>query len=283
MTFYVATGGDDAAAGTEAAPWATLAHAFDVVARGDRVLVGAGTYAGATLSRHGVVVRAAGDAVIAGHLVVVGNGNRVIGMKVVGTDSQFDDRGARNRFIDCVATGSTVSGFRCRGRRGSLVRCVSTDHFSAATEGKDEDGFIFDDEALFYTVDRCEAYDNADDGFDTWGARHTVFIECVANRNGFSELGTGDGFKAGRGIGYQAFGTYLRCEARDNKRRGFNTNGGGGNTFTECLAEGNPTSFRSYDAELNLGVRLNRFIRNVAVDGALSLEGTVVRVGNSFD
>src|SRR5947209_722151 len=45
-TYFVATGGSDAAAGTGAAPWATLQHAADSVRAGDTVLVRAGNYAG---------------------------------------------------------------------------------------------------------------------------------------------------------------------------------------------------------------------------------------------
>lgn len=43
--YFVATNGDDAAAGTEAAPWATLTHAQAMVSPGDTVYVHGGTYA----------------------------------------------------------------------------------------------------------------------------------------------------------------------------------------------------------------------------------------------
>jgi hypothetical protein len=43
-TFYVAQDGDDANAGTEAAPWASLQHAADTLEPGDTVLVKEGTY-----------------------------------------------------------------------------------------------------------------------------------------------------------------------------------------------------------------------------------------------
>lgn len=42
--YYVATDGDDGAAGTFAAPWATLQHAIDVIEAGDTVYVRGGTY-----------------------------------------------------------------------------------------------------------------------------------------------------------------------------------------------------------------------------------------------
>ena len=45
QTFYVATTGSDANAGTLQAPWRTVQHAFDVLQPGQRALVRAGTYA----------------------------------------------------------------------------------------------------------------------------------------------------------------------------------------------------------------------------------------------
>ena len=42
--YTVAPGGDDAAAGTRGAPWRTLAHACDVAAPGDTVVLRAGVY-----------------------------------------------------------------------------------------------------------------------------------------------------------------------------------------------------------------------------------------------
>src|SRR4051812_36677235 len=43
--YYVAPTGNDDAAGTQAAPWATIAHAQTVVAAGDTVYFRGGTYA----------------------------------------------------------------------------------------------------------------------------------------------------------------------------------------------------------------------------------------------
>lgn len=51
--FYVAPGGNNAAAGTSATPWATLQHAADVVGPGDRVVVRAGNYQGFYLDTSG--------------------------------------------------------------------------------------------------------------------------------------------------------------------------------------------------------------------------------------
>jgi hypothetical protein len=52
-TFYVATTGSDAAAGSAAAPWRTLQHAADAVRAGDLVVVRPGRYAGFNLETSG--------------------------------------------------------------------------------------------------------------------------------------------------------------------------------------------------------------------------------------
>jgi parallel beta-helix repeat protein len=52
-TYHVTTDGDDAAAGSAAAPWRTIQHAADRVTAGDTVIVHAGTYAGFVVSTSG--------------------------------------------------------------------------------------------------------------------------------------------------------------------------------------------------------------------------------------
>ena len=51
--YYVSPTGNDAAAGTSAAPWKTLQHAADVVGPGDRVTARTGNYAGFYLDTSG--------------------------------------------------------------------------------------------------------------------------------------------------------------------------------------------------------------------------------------
>src|SRR5579883_983263 len=52
-TFFVATGGNDAAAGSSATPWKTLQHAVDSAKPGDTILVESGTYAGCRITSSG--------------------------------------------------------------------------------------------------------------------------------------------------------------------------------------------------------------------------------------
>ena len=52
-TYYVATNGNDASAGTSISPWATLQHAVETIAVGDVIIVKAGTYAGCRIRNSG--------------------------------------------------------------------------------------------------------------------------------------------------------------------------------------------------------------------------------------
>jgi hypothetical protein len=52
-TFFVATNGNDAGAGSAAAPWLTLQHAVDSIKPGDTILVQSGTYAGCRIGNSG--------------------------------------------------------------------------------------------------------------------------------------------------------------------------------------------------------------------------------------
>jgi len=52
-TYYVAANGHDANPGTAAKPWATLQHAVDMIAPGDTILVGPGTYRGCRIGISG--------------------------------------------------------------------------------------------------------------------------------------------------------------------------------------------------------------------------------------
>src|SRR6185503_17428650 len=53
VTYTVANGGSDAAAGSSLAPWATLQHAVETIAPGDTIVVRSGTYAGCRIRSSG--------------------------------------------------------------------------------------------------------------------------------------------------------------------------------------------------------------------------------------
>lgn len=98
-----------------------------------------------------------------------------------------------------------------------------------------------------HTFVRCEAYRNADDGFDFFDNdpnRPSVMIDCLAHHNGDDgngSTGDGNGFKAGGG--WETGGNILkRCLAWGNTARGFDTNGASvTNEFYHCTAWNNGT------------------------------------------
>src|SRR4051812_188889 len=55
VTYYVATNGNDASAGTSISPWSTLQHAVETIAAGDVIIVKAGAYAGCRIRNSGQV------------------------------------------------------------------------------------------------------------------------------------------------------------------------------------------------------------------------------------
>jgi len=98
-----------------------------------------------------------------------------------------------------------------------------------------------------HTFVRCEAYRNADDGFDFFDNdpdRPSVLVDCLAHHNGTDgegATGDGNGFKTGGG--WETGGNVLkRCLAWENTTRGFDTNGSSvRNEFLHCTAWNNGT------------------------------------------
>jgi hypothetical protein len=98
-----------------------------------------------------------------------------------------------------------------------------------------------------HTFVHCEAYRNANDGFDLFDtdpARPSTLIDCVAHHNGddgAGATGDGNGFKVGGGWG--TGGNILeRCLAWANATRGFDCNGASErNEFVHCTAWNNGT------------------------------------------
>src|SRR6266545_652737 len=87
-TYYVAPTGSNTAAGTDAAPWATLQHAADVVHAGDTVIVRAGEYQGFDLETSGtagseIVFRTDGDVKITSDNPVTSDGINLEGASYV--------------------------------------------------------------------------------------------------------------------------------------------------------------------------------------------------------
>ncbi len=105
-TYYVSATGSDTAAGTQAAPWASIAHAQSVVAAGDTVYFRGGTYAySAGVNTCGGVQTATVNAIV---LNKSGSANNSINyFASPGETPVFDFSGMKD---DCRVKGFLVSG-----------------------------------------------------------------------------------------------------------------------------------------------------------------------------
>lgn len=91
---------------------------------------------------------------------------------------------------------------------------------------------------------KCIAFNNGDDGFDTFEASYGVtFIDCVAFNNGFQSSGSGfklGGFKHKKNLNDNIKHILKRCISVSNCYYGFTTNNQVGEIqLTDCSAFGN--------------------------------------------
>ncbi|MGE3545045.1 MAG: right-handed parallel beta-helix repeat-containing protein, partial [Kofleriaceae bacterium] len=121
-TFHVATTGSNSAAGTDAAPWATLQHAADEVGPGDTVIVHAGDYQGFNLETSGtsgapIVFKADGDARITSNNPETTDGINLEGASYV-----------------------TIEGFTITGTTRAGIRAVTCEHVTVRGVRADQNG-----------------------------------------------------------------------------------------------------------------------------------------------
>lgn len=109
-TYWVAPGGSDAGAGSQAAPWATLQKAADTVAAGDTVRVAAGDYAGFDLRTSGTAAAPIRFLADAGVSIVTRNPVTLDGINLEG------------------ASWVEVAGFTVVGMPRNGIRAVTAHH-----------------------------------------------------------------------------------------------------------------------------------------------------------
>src|SRR6187549_3972218 len=121
-TFHVALGGNDANAGTAAAPWATLQKAANSVRAGDTVNVAAGNYAGFDLWTSGTASQP---------IVFHGESGATINTRNPRTPDGINLEGAS--FI-------TVEGFNVIGMPRTGIRSVLNEHVTIRNNVMDLNG-----------------------------------------------------------------------------------------------------------------------------------------------
>ncbi len=106
-----------------------------------------------------------------------------------------------NSTLELLAVSGTQGpGFGINGNNNLLLNCDSYDNYDSHYGGEHADGFIFGrcEGRHTNTLRGCRAWNNSDDGFDSYGNEGTIIWEnCWSFRNGYGTSGDGAGFKLG--------------------------------------------------------------------------------------
>lgn len=205
-TYYVATTGNDGAAGTSTGTaFATINKALSVVAASDTVKVAAGSY-----TENPAVVTAGG--VFLNTIHVIGcdasfgaTTSRTVTVTGRFTTSLGSSTNGYYRFENIGVTGATSTAWALGNLHYlTFINCAAYSNTGAST-----DGFNFKDYALFQN---CVAYSNGRDGFngEAGSSNTTIFDGCTAYSN------TRDGFRT-----YNSGSVFVFCLSYSNTGNGF--------------------------------------------------------------
>lgn len=262
-TFFIAPDGDNANAGTEAEPWATLDYAVTQVQGGDVIVMRGGVYA------HDETIRIQSPSGFIGELIVVtaypgevpildfsgqpdvdnyhgirlnANWWHLIGITLrYASHNGIRIDGSYNILEQVTAYGNYDTGIHMAGGAlNNLVKnCDSFHNFDddparSSPIGGDADGFSAKfDIGPGNRFDGNRAWENSDDGFDFWEAEGSIVVEnSWAFGNGDASVfgnppgynGNGNGFKLG-GNFVEAGHIVRRCVAFGNFGTGGNAKG----------------------------------------------------------
>lgn len=259
-TFFVATDGDDANAGTEDEPWATLDHAVAQVQRGDVIVVRGGVY------YHDDTIRIQSTSGFTDELIVItaypgevpildfssqpkernhhgvrlnANWWHLVGLTIRNASHNgIRMDGGFNILEQLTTYGNHDSGIHMAGGAfNNLIKnCDSFHNFNYDTArtprvGNNADGFSakFDIGAdnRYYGV---RSWENSDDGFDFWEAGSTIVIEnSWSFGNGdASVFGNPDDFE-GNGNGFKLGGNFVEADHVVIRSMAFDNFGASGN------------------------------------------------------
>lgn len=266
--------GSDANSGAIGSPWFTLEKAWTVVAPGDIIYMRGGTYVYTTqqyligengtsgnlisifnypgevpaLTRHATFSKG-GSRYHKGFIFLTANYTHWKGIEIYGmyTDDNQVDAGivcidANNNIFEMLNCHNNVEGISMQDNStGNLFKnCDFHDNYDAYGDGGNSDGLqiYYTNAGTTNTVTGCRAWNNADDGFDTYENGGTVnFDSCWAWHNGFlygteTAKGNGVGFKFGSDFLFEPANhgllrrTMQNCIAYDNRDGGVHINGG---------------------------------------------------------
>jgi MYXO-CTERM domain-containing protein len=234
--FYVAPDGNDGAAGTEQAPFATVERAQDAAAPGDTVFIRGGVYAfsgttgsvGVSFTKSGAEgqpisyfaysgetpifdlfelrpnARVTGLDVHCDFIHVRGLEVRGVRQLIVGDSWGVRIRGNHNVIEQLNVHDNEAPGiFITSGAANLILNCDSHHNYDPLEDGGNADGFGCHSSGEGNVLRGCRAFENSDDGFDFINAAGACTVEeSWAMRNGYipdtDQTGAnGAGFKSG--------------------------------------------------------------------------------------
>lgn len=185
--------------------------------------------------------------------------------------------GSHNTFVNCSFYENRNTGFEINegGAYTEVIGCDAYRNYDPKKSGGMADGFApKQTQGPGNRFSDCRAWENSDDGFDTYDSpEKVVFENCWAFRNGVDVWnhggfsGNGNGFKLG-GNHKQANHRAIRCVAFGNPGKGFDQNNNtGGLSIFNGIGYGNGRNF-GLGNPLNAG-QAHVLENNVSLDGAV--------------
>ena len=192
---------------------------------------------------------------------------------------------------NCILYNNNDTGIQISngGSYNLVLNCDSYMNFDPLTFGENADGFAAKLGIGPGNVFRgCRAWNNSDDGYDTYEASDTVLIDqCWAFRNGYNIWGInpfdgdGNGFKLGGGTNQADPHKIIRSVAFDNPGKGFDQNNNtAGVTLYNNTAWGNGYRNFSFPTQPTSGVHILK--NNISFEGQNSITGNSVQEANSW-
>jgi hypothetical protein len=309
--YYVATGGSDGAAGTQAAPLKTVAAAVAKVNSGDTVFVRAGTYPSSstiTISISGTSAKKCCLMVFPGDQRPVldfssmsaGSSNRGIALKgnywyikgliVKGAgDNGMNISGSCDTIEFCDFLENQDSGLQLGGgaANNQIINCDS--YYNMDPGQGNADGFSPKlDVGTGNYFKGCRSWQNSDDGFDGYLRPSdnitTTYENCWCYKNGYlkdgsASTGNGNGFKMGGSDDktLQHNCIVKNCLAAGNRVKGFDQNNNKGSmTIYNGTAFNNGTNYKIDGTILASGKTLTMVNCISAGTGGVSLIGGTI-------
>ncbi|MEU4746023.1 right-handed parallel beta-helix repeat-containing protein, partial [Actinosynnema sp. NPDC023658] len=302
--YYVSPTGDDTAAGTERAPFATLGRAVSVVEPGQTIYLRGGTHRASapvdittsgTPDRRITLTAFPGEHAVLDATGTPGDRPFIVQRAAHWTVRGLEITGAASTAYSCESCRGTVfeglavhdnqgTGLRLSGPGTSDNRVLDSDfHRNADIAGREADGLaIGPGDGTGNVVRGCRTYHNLDDGLVVEDFTDPVTVDSTwSYGNGISRwspvrpTGSGHGFDLGRTGAH----VVTRSAAWKNNGHGFTSDGTTGKQFTADSA------FRNAEDGFVLGGTASTVRRSLSLGNKVQVvpERKVPEEGNTWD